>query len=93
MKPYIKEHFFEIIFTILFAFLVFTIFFYLNDARKASQAKVTTKHRTLSELDSLRLNNAWLSYNDSLMRNPRKVIAAKSLKILEKERRYQNGKD
>lgn len=93
MKSYIKEHIFEIILTTLVAFMVFRINFYLNDVRKASQAKVTTKHRTLSELDSLRLNNAWLSYNDSLMRNPRKVVAAKSLKILEKERRYQNGKD
>lgn len=81
-----KRHVIEVILLILLAAMVLGQYLFYFDI-KSNRRSSARAHR--SEVDSLRHENAWLSYNDSLMRVERKVTAPRSLKILAKEKSFQ----
>jgi len=81
-----KRHVLELILLVILAAMVIGQYLFYFDIRNNRRVSVKT---TVSDVDSLKLQNAWLVYNDSLMRVERKVTAPRSLKILAKEKGFQ----
>lgn len=81
-----KRHVLELILLVILAAMVFGQYLFYFDIRNNRRVSVKT---AVTEVDSVMLQNAWLTYNDSLMRVERKTIGKHAVKLLEKEKVFQ----